>query len=107
MIVSWRSGGPATVNQSLRAVAFGGDIVLIGFLTEQNPGIDYFDLKGCGANIRSLGVGDRANLEELVRAVSLTGLKPVVDRVFDFDNARGAFAYLMDINRIGKVVIRI
>jgi len=40
-------GGPATVNQSLRAVAFGGDIVLIGFLTEQNPGIDYFDLKGC------------------------------------------------------------
>jgi NADPH:quinone reductase-like Zn-dependent oxidoreductase len=102
-------GGPATVNQSLRAVAWGGEIVLIGFLTEKNPGIDYFVLKGSGATIRSLAVGDRANLEDLVRAVSMTGLKPVIDRVFEFVNAREAFVYLKeaDATRIGKIVIRV
>ena len=102
-------GGPATVNQSLRAVAWGGEIVLIGFLTEKNPGMDYFVLKGSGVTIRSLAVGDRANLEDLVRAVSLTGLRPVIDRVFEFENAREAFVYLKDAGatRIGKIVIRL
>ena len=58
-------GGAGTVNQSLRAVTRGGEIVLIGFLGEGNPGIDYFDLKATHATIRSVGVGDRANLEDL------------------------------------------
>jgi NADPH:quinone reductase-like Zn-dependent oxidoreductase len=102
-------GGPATVNQSLRSVAWGGEVVLIGFLTKENPGIDYFVLKGSGATVRSLAVGDRPALEDLVRAVSMTGLKPVIDRVFDFEDAREAFVYLRDADatRIGKIVIRL
>ena len=100
-------GGPATVNQSLRAVARGGEVVLIGFLSTDNPGIDYFALKGTGASVRAISVGDRANLEETVRAVASAGIRPVIDRVFAFAEARQAFAHLQAAKHVGKVVIRV
>lgn len=100
-------GGPATINESLKAVAVGGEIVLIGFLTEDNPGIDYFKLKGSRAIVWSVTVGDRVGLEELVLAASAEGLKPVIDRVIDFENAREAFELLNSSGFISKVVVRI
>lgn len=100
-------GGPATINESLRAVRPGGEVVLIGFLTEENPGIDYFLLKGSSAVVRSIAVGDRAALEDLVRAWRGAGLEPVIDQVFDFDDALGAFAHMQAGRHVGKVVIRV
>jgi NADPH:quinone reductase-like Zn-dependent oxidoreductase len=100
-------GGPATINESLTAVRWGGEVVIIGFLSEDNPGIDYFHLKASGAVVRSIGVGDRAALEELVRAVGGAGVKPVIDRVFAFDDARAAFAHLQGGSHIGKIVIQV
>jgi NADPH:quinone reductase-like Zn-dependent oxidoreductase len=100
-------GGPATIEQSLRAVARGGEVTLIGFLSEDNPGIDYFLLKGAGATTRSITVGSRADLQGLVRAVGSVGLVPVIDDVFEFDEAKAAFERLRDGKHIGKLVIRI
>ncbi|MES2722281.1 MAG: NAD(P)-dependent alcohol dehydrogenase [Pseudomonadota bacterium] len=100
-------GGPATVTQSLTAVRWGGEVVLIGFLTQDNPGIDYFHLKGSGAVVRAIGVGDRAALEDLVRTVSNTGIKPVIDRVFGFGEARRAFEHLQAARHVGKIVIKV
>lgn len=100
-------GGPSTINEALHAVRWGGEVVLIGFLTAQNPGIDYFHLKGSGATVRSIGVGDRANLEDLVRAVAGACVKPVIDRVFAFEEARHAFAHLQSGAHVGKIVIQV
>jgi NADPH:quinone reductase-like Zn-dependent oxidoreductase len=100
-------GGPATIGQSLRAVAVGGEVTLIGFLTTDNPGIDYFALKNTGASTRSVTVGDRTDLQDLLRAVSTTGLVPVIDGVFDFDDAPTAFERLRAGRAFGKLVIRI
>lgn len=99
-------GGPGTIGQSLRAVAVGGEIASIGFLSTDNPGIDFFALKASGANFRNITVGDRAGLLELSRAVEASGLKPVIDRVFAFDDAREAFSHLESGTHFGKVVIR-
>lgn len=99
-------GGPGTIGQSLRAVAVGGEIASIGFLSTDNPGIDFFALKASGANFRNITVGDRAGLLELSRAVEASGLKPVIDRVFAFDEAREAFSHLESGTHFGKVVIR-
>jgi NADPH:quinone reductase-like Zn-dependent oxidoreductase len=41
-------GGPSTIGQSLRAVAAGGEIASIGFLSEEKPGIDFLQLKASG-----------------------------------------------------------
>lgn len=100
-------GGPATIEQSLRAVAVGGEVTLIGFLSEDNPGIDYFLLKGSDAITRSITVGDRTELESLVRAVTATGLTPVIDEIFEFSDARAAFERLRDGKHLGKLVIRV
>jgi alcohol dehydrogenase len=99
-------GGPGTIGQSLRAVALGGEIASIGFLSTENPGIDFFQLKTSGASFRNIAVGDRAGLIQLSRAVAATGLKPIIDRVFGFDEAREAFAHLESGSHMGKVVIR-
>lgn len=99
-------GGPGTISQSLRAVAVGGEIASIGFLSTENPGIDFFQLKLSGASFRNVTVGDRAGLLDLTRAVANTGLKPVIDRVFEFEDAQAAFAHLESGTHLGKVVIR-
>lgn len=100
-------GGPATVNESLHAVRRGGEVVLIGFLSSENPGIDYFHLKGSGALVRSIGVGDRSVLEDLTRAAAGGKVRPVIDRVFDFQEAKEAFRHLQSGQHIGKIVIRV
>ena len=86
---------------------WGGEVVLIGALTSDNPGIDFFRLKGSGASTRSIRVGDRNALEDLVRAWSGSGLQPVIDRRFAFEDAREAFVHLRDGRHFGKVVITV
>lgn len=100
-------GGPGTIAQSLRAVALGGEIASIGFLSTENPGIDFFQLKRSGASFRNISVGDRAGLLELSRVVAATGLRPVIDRVFAFEDAHDAFRHLESGAHMGKVVIRV
>lgn len=100
-------GGPATINQSLRTVCWGGEVVLIGFLSKDNPGIDYFDLKRTGASVRAISVGDRTMLEELIRLCTGTKLKPVIDRVFPWGEARAAFEHLQAARHIGKIVVAV
>ncbi len=100
-------GGPGTIAQSLRAVALGGEIASIGFLSTDNPGIDFFQLKMSGASFRNITVGDRAALLDLCRAVTASGLKPVIDRVFAFEDAHDAFRRLESGAHLGKIVIRI
>lgn len=100
-------GGPGTIAQSLRAVALGGEIASIGFLSTENPGIDFFQLKSSGATFRNITVGDRAGLLELGRVVAATGLQPIIDQVFAFDDAKSAFSHLESGAHMGKVVIRL
>lgn len=100
-------GGPATINESLKATAVGGEVVLIGFLGQDDRGIDYFDLFRSGARIRSITVGDRANLAELLRAVGRLAIKPVIDQVFAFEDAHAAFRHLEAAGHVGKIVIRV
>ena len=99
-------GGPGTIGQSLRAVALGGEIASIGFLSSDNPGIDFFQLKASGASFRNITVGDRAALLELGRAGPTRRRKPIIDKVFGFGEAREAFAHLESGAHLGKVVIR-
>jgi len=50
-------------------------------------------------------VGSRAMLEKVVRFADISGLQPVVDRVFTFDQAREAYQYMASGSHFGKVVI--
>ena len=99
-------GGPATLGESLKAVAQGGEIAMIGYLTKDNPGIDFFAMRGAGASIRPIFNGSRSDLVDLVRVVSAKSVTPVIDRSFGFGEAKAAFAYLKAGGHTGKIVIK-
>ncbi len=41
------------------------------------------------------------------RAIAVNGLRPVIDRVFPFEQAREAFRHLQAAGHVGKVVISV
>lgn len=100
-------GGPSTVGQSIAAVGYGGEVILVGFLGKADPTIDFFALFASGAAVRPIFVGDRAALRSVARTVDAAGIRPVIDRTFAFDDARDAFAHLRDAKHVGKIVIKV
>jgi NADPH:quinone reductase-like Zn-dependent oxidoreductase len=55
--------------------------------------------------LRAIATGTRTQFEAMNRAVEVNRLRPVVDRVIAFDEARSAFRYYEDAHPLGKVVI--
>jgi NADPH:quinone reductase-like Zn-dependent oxidoreductase len=101
-------GGPDTVAQSLAAVRTGGSVAIIGRLTGMAPAsFDPAVLFGGNKRLVGLMVGSRALATDLARFVERHGIRPVVDRVFTFDDARAAYHYLASARHSGKVVIAI
>jgi NADPH:quinone reductase-like Zn-dependent oxidoreductase len=99
-------GGAGTLPASLKAIRRGGHIALIGVLAgggEIDP--RFIFLKQ--ARIQGIYVGSRRMFEEMNRAIAVSGLRPVVDRVFDFGDARAAYQYLESGAHLGKVCIRV
>jgi NADPH:quinone reductase-like Zn-dependent oxidoreductase len=97
-------GGPGTLAQSMQAVGFGGEIALIGVLSRQgdtNP----MPLMVKGASLRGIFVGSRDMALRLNAFVDEHRVRPVVDRVFDFADAKMAYAYQASSELFGKVVI--
>ena len=97
-------GGLGTLAQSMQAVGFGGEIALIGVLSMQgdaNP----MALMLKGASLRGIFVGSAAMARDLNAFVDAHRVKPVVDRVFDFADAKAAYAYQSSGELFGKVVI--
>ncbi len=100
-------GGIGTMQRSINAVARGGKITLIGLLTGRDGGVNPYPLMFKGASIHGVYVGDRAMFLDMNRALDATGIKPVIDRVFPFDQAIDAFKYHASGHMVGKVVIRL
>jgi NADPH:quinone reductase-like Zn-dependent oxidoreductase len=99
-------GGAGTLQQSMAAVGFGGEVALIGVLTrEGETGPHALMFKG--ASLRGIFVGSAAMAIALNRAIDVTGIKPVIGRVFGFDEARQAYEYQASSDLFGKVVIRV
>ena len=45
--------------------------------------------------------------EDMNRLISAVKLKPVVDKVFDFEHVRDAYEYLHSQQHVGKVVVKV
>jgi NADPH:quinone reductase-like Zn-dependent oxidoreductase len=99
-------GGAGTFEKSCRAVRTNGHIALIGVLTgagSVNPiPILMNALRVCG-----IFVGSRAMFAEMNRAFALHQIKPVIDRVFPFEEAPQALRHMESGSHFGKIVIRV
>lgn len=97
-------GGAGTLPKSLRAVKTGGTIALIGVLTGRGE-IDPIPILMRGIRVQGVFVGSRVMFEAMNRAVSFDRLKPVVDRVYPFDQAPEALRQLAEGSHFGKIAI--
>jgi NADPH:quinone reductase-like Zn-dependent oxidoreductase len=101
------TGGPPTFAQSMIASTLYGRIVL---LTVQDAKGGTVQISGAVyqrslATISRVFVGNRTNLEAMLRAVAAHHLKPVIDKVFPFAEVRDAYRYFQQGDVFGKVVI--
>lgn len=103
------NGGQATLPQSIVAAAANGRIVVIGALAGAATGgiANYGTIIGKNLTLRGIAEGSRAMLVRLVHAVAANAITPVVDRVFPFDQAPEAYAYLKSGQHVGKVLIAV
>jgi NADPH:quinone reductase-like Zn-dependent oxidoreductase len=99
-------GGAGTLGKSLKAVRMGGRISLIGVLSGAGD-VSFLPILMRNIDVQGVFVGSRAMFEAMNRAMALHQLRPVVDRVFAFDQAPAALQYLATGAHFGKVVIRV
>jgi NADPH:quinone reductase-like Zn-dependent oxidoreductase len=100
-------GGQGTVNRSIASAAMGGTVAIIGGVSGFGGEVNPATLMASAKRLVGIFVGSRAMLEKVVRFADITGLQPVVDRVFTFDQAREAYQYMASGSHFGKVVIAV
>jgi NADPH:quinone reductase-like Zn-dependent oxidoreductase len=100
-------GGAGTFAKSFGAIRVGGKISMIGNLsgpaTEFNPAL----VMGKRANLQGISVGSTQMFEAMNRAISANKIKPVIDKVFGFDDVKAAYQHMASGAHFGKIVIRV
>jgi NADPH:quinone reductase-like Zn-dependent oxidoreductase len=100
-------GGKGTVNRSVAAASMGGSVAIIGGVSGFGGDVNPATLLASAKRMVGIYVGSRTMLEDVMRFADATGLKPVVDRVFTFDQAKEAYRYMESASHFGKVVIAV
>jgi NADPH:quinone reductase-like Zn-dependent oxidoreductase len=111
----FETGGARTLRKSFDCVAFGGLINCIGYLSGKNDDGET-ELNRLNVNVLALrrnvtlkGIlnGPRDRFEEMLQFYEKKQIKPVVSKVFPFEQAKEAFKYLAEGGHFGKVVIKV
>lgn len=101
-------GGRDTLPRSVAATKMGGLVSIIGGVSGfAGPDLELLSVIGNIRRLHGIMVGSRSMLDEVVRLVAAHQIRPVVDHVFDFDDAPAAYTHLESGRHFGKVVIRI
>lgn len=98
--------GAGTLARSLGALKTGGRIAVVGVLTGRGE-INPMPILRKSAHVYGIRVGSREMFEAMNAAIARHGLRPVIDRVFSFEEAPAAYAHLASGAHFGKVCIRV
>lgn len=99
-------GGAGTLEKSIKAVRVGGFIAIIGVLSGAGQ-IDPRPIITRAIRLQGIYVGSGEMFAAMNRAVSEAALKPVIGRVFDFEEAKQAYEYQAGGSHFGKIVIKV
>lgn len=99
-------GGAETLPQSVKAVRPGGQISLIGNLSGGVLDFNLLPVFMRGVRIQGILVGHRDGMEAMTKAIGEHQIRPVIDRVFPWGEARQAFEHLAAGRHFGKVCLR-
>jgi NADPH:quinone reductase-like Zn-dependent oxidoreductase len=100
-------GGAGTLSRSMRSLGRSGKIALIGFLAGRDGDTNPTPLMMTGGSLHGIFVGDRDMFEEMNRALIVNRIRPLVDRVFPFEEAPAAYHYQASRAFVGKIVVTV
>lgn len=99
-------GGAGTLPRSINATRFGGQIAMIGALSGAasfNPTSVFMK----AVRIEGIYVGSRAMFEAMNRALTVSEMRPVIDRKFGFQDVQDALRYMETGSHFGKIVVEL
>ncbi len=98
--------GGESYNKSVEASAMGARISTIGFLGGLDFTLPIIPLMLRRIIIQGLSVGHRRSFEDMVSAIEVNRIQPVIDHVYDWADVPAAFDHL-DRGAFGKIVVAI
>lgn len=100
-------GGAETLERSIRAARIGGQVSLIGVLSGATAKMTLPLVVMRNIRLQGVTVGSRDGFEAMCRAIANHQIRPVVDRVYGFQQVCEAFVRLKGGHHFGKVCIRL
>ncbi|GHC61614.1 zinc-dependent alcohol dehydrogenase family protein [Roseibacillus persicicus] len=100
-------GGAGTLEKSMKAVKFNGVISLIGVLSGLKGTVNPFMIVGKSLRVFGIYVGSRAMQQNFHRALKKYQIHPIVDRVFEFEEANDSYEYQQSGQHFGNVVVKV
>jgi NADPH:quinone reductase-like Zn-dependent oxidoreductase len=94
------------LNQSIAATKAAGRIAQIGFLTGQTTVLNLMPMIFRQTTIRGIAVAPRSAFDRMNAFLNEHQIRPVIDHVYSFDQARQAYEHLAR-GAFGKVVIKV
>ena len=100
-------GGPATFAQSITACRIGGHIAIVGVLTGFAGEVSIPALFSNQIRLSGISIGSRADQENMIRALTVNRLKPVIDSCFPLQEITAAFRHYESQKHFGKVCLEV
>jgi NADPH:quinone reductase-like Zn-dependent oxidoreductase len=101
------SAGGRSLDESIAAVAFGGEIAYMGLFDVADRSPDLLALMSKAASIRGVAVGSVAAQNDMVSAIDAIGIRPVIDEIVGFSEAPAAYERHISTQSFGKVVVQL
>jgi NADPH:quinone reductase-like Zn-dependent oxidoreductase len=98
-------GGAGTLPKTVVSTRVAGTISLIGVLS--GGLIDPAQAMRKSIKVQGIYVGSRRMFTDMNRAIAAHAMKPVIDRVFSFEDARAAYHAMQAAGHFGKLVIKV
>lgn len=100
-------GGSGTMPQSIAATRIGGHIALIGVLAGIAGNVPTMYVMQGNQRIIGLTVGARRHQQDMVRAIEVNGIRPIIDKHFPLEQIADAFRHQESRKHFGKIVLDI
>lgn len=97
--------GGENLNRSLNAVKISGTISFIGLIAGLSAPINTYQFVTKNVRIHGIETGSREMFVEMNKFIELHQIKPVIDKVFAYDEIREALKYLESGAPFGKIVV--
>ncbi len=98
-------GGAGTIARSVAATRVAGRVALIGVLS--NGQFDPTPIMRKSITLSGIYVGSQRMFQDMIKAIDVWALKPVIDEQFHFADAPSAYWAMAEARHFGKIVINV